>query len=155
MNTAPCLIRLYWRVTVEDILRADNYRLAWCDSRQSILQMDVLSAWTWDDAYSAIGKMNEVVATVSHDVYSILHFHNRHLTIPRSGLSIPNIKVLLSKDHPNERLIILVNSNPMIEMLMRTASKIYFLNTAFAKYRFVPSLDQAFEQINQYRTAEN
>lgn len=140
---------------MDEILREKNYVLGWNDAEHSILQLAVLSEWTWDEAYRAIGKMNEVVAATSYDIYTVFHFSNRHLTLPRSGLSIPNIRALISKDHPNEKLIFLVNSNPMIEMLMRTASKIYFLHTAFAKYRFVPSLDQALTEINQYRAAHH
>jgi hypothetical protein len=131
---------------MKEIARGDNFLLTWHDDERTILLFEVLGAWTWDEAYKGIGKINETIAAVDRDVYTIFSFANHAVTFPK-GSALPHIRYLLSQEYENERLVIFIGSHSFIQTFLAIVGKIYGLRQVVAKYHFVPSLNAALEVI--------
>jgi hypothetical protein len=134
---------------MEVIASKPLYQLSWQDAEHTVLILEIMAQWNWDDALEAIAIMNKMVSSVSHDVYSILHFKGKFI-LPEVRNFGP-LRPMIAMDHVNERVIVLVNANMFVVKLMAMVSKAYSLEAAFGKYRFTHTIDDALRMIDNIR----
>jgi hypothetical protein len=53
----------------------------------------------------------------------------------------------VTEEYAHERLVIFVGSNPIMELFLNTAGRVYGLRRILAKYSFVSTLEAALEKI--------
>lgn len=132
-----------------ELLRTETFVVRWYDSEKTILLLEILGRWNWDDAYRAINTLNQVVISVNHDVYTIIHFTKRGLMMPQS-YALPNLRKFMV-DAPNERMIILVNSEGLMKVLLEALHRTFDFSGVFHKFRYMGSLNQALETIARHK----
>jgi hypothetical protein len=93
---------------------------------------------------------NKLIATVSHDIYTIVNFTSRYCDIPR-GVATSNLIRLMQTVMPNEKLVIVIGLNPLISNLTEVARRIADDAEIWDRYRVADSLEDALAQIEAYR----
>jgi len=133
---------------------SEKYTCEWYNEEKTIVIVRSLdSNWTWEEATEAIEAQISLAETVEHPVHNIFYFEERP-NIQVSG-AIRHLEKLMNLRAKNEDLNIFVNINRMFSSLLNTVSKIYKLGNFLAKYRFVDTLEEALEEIEQYEAAKN
>lgn len=124
-----------------------NARLSWIDPEHSTALFEVWGYWSWDDALAAVKSLNTAQQVASKPYYTILHYKNNSLVIPSGRNIIQHLRELMLQDVPDDRLIIFVSISPQLTKMLSIVTRIYGLAHIFRKYRFVPTLDEAFALI--------
>jgi hypothetical protein len=133
-----------------ELLRADNFVVRWYDAEHTILVVDILERWTWDDAYEVINCLTAALEASERDVYTIFHFTRRGLMMPRS-YALPNIRKFLVES-PNEKLIIFINSGGLLKSLLEILHRTFDVKVIFNKFRFVASMEAALAAIAEHKS---
>lgn len=129
------------------IKTGETYQLSWVDDAQTILQLDIIDGWTWEDAYITAHAINAQISAVEHDVYTIYHFTEEMGIVPRQ-FAITHIKALLEADVPNEKLVIMIAADSLLARLIETLAGIYRdLAGNASKLRFLRTLEDAYRLI--------
>jgi hypothetical protein len=126
----------------------DNYTLRWYDEEQTIILIDIVKTWTWEDAYAAIKQQVAMTESVAHPVHAIFHFHNVPAVPRKFGLT--HIAKLMKTRAPNEELAVFVGTHALLQMLINALSNVYGMGEITAKYHFVATLDEALDIIARY-----
>jgi hypothetical protein len=124
-----------------------SYR--WYDDAQTILVCDVRDSWTWEEAYKIVDSQVAHLQSVNHPVHTIFWLHGIPV-IPADGMELPNLRKLMSRRQPNAQLTIFIGINRFGEMLAGMMNKVYGMQGQLAHYRFVSSIEQAFDEIALY-----
>lgn len=131
----------------------DTYQIFWHDASETILRCNVLTHWTWGDAYECLSSVNQQVAEkVSlHPVYVIISLADNAGLIPKGGSAITNIRNLLRDDPSHEELTIFVARGTMLSTMINIASRVYGLIASTSKIKFATSLEEAIELIQHHK----
>jgi hypothetical protein len=123
----------------------EKYQLSWLDDEKTLLHFEVYPGWTWDDAAHAMPAINQALATVEHDAYTLFHFHPGGSELPRKH-TLSNMKWILSKEMPNEKLIILINAQSFLGVTLNILTEVYkHLSINANKVRHAANLDEALQ----------
>jgi hypothetical protein len=135
---------------MSEILRGRNFLVRWHDPQQTVLVIEILDRWTWDDAYYAISQASETAAATSHEIYTIFWFKYEMRGFP-DGLVFPKLQELIGMGQPNERLVIFVTANTVLQTFLQITDRIYKLRDYLRKYRFVSTFEHALKIIEKDR----
>jgi len=136
--------------TLHKLLETKNYLIYWQDAERTMLVLDVRGQWDWGQAFAALAHFNQTLYDTPYPTYSLLKFREGTNIVP-SGLTLPNVRDLMAMHPPLEQLVILVNAGTFIQSMIQTASRTYGLRAIFGRYRFVNTLDEAFQLIQAHR----
>ncbi len=125
-----------------------NYTIRWYDEEQTIILIDIVKTWNWEDAYEGIRQQVAMTETVEHPVHGVFHFHDVP-TVPR-GFGLTHIARLMKMRAPNEALTIFVGTHTLLQMLINAITSVYGMADITTKYHFVATLDEAFAIIANY-----
>jgi hypothetical protein len=129
----------------------EKYTCEWYNEEKTIVLVRSIDPnWTWEDATNAVKEQVTLSETVAHPVHAIFHFEQRP-NVPVSG-AIQNLQKLMNYRAKNEDLGIFVNINQMLMTLLNTVGRIYKLREFVSKYRFVSTMEEAFEEIEKYES---
>jgi hypothetical protein len=129
-----------------------NYRVQWYDENRTIILCEITDLWSWNGLHTLALTANKLIATVSHDIYTIVNFTSRYCDIPR-GVATSNLIRLMQTVMPNEKLVIVIGLNPLISNLTEVARRIADDAEIWDRYRAANSLEDALAQIEAYRQA--
>ncbi|MDW8298477.1 MAG: hypothetical protein RML95_03980 [Anaerolineae bacterium] len=138
-------------VVYENIKR--KYRIGWYDPEQTIVVLQVLDRWTWDDAIHGVAHaLNPIItAKAPQPVYSIIvHEHYGHF-VPRGGNPLGVIRYLLQTDPPNDVLSLYVRQSDIIHSLLNVLLRVHKLTNRAFKYRHVETFEQALAAIAAHK----
>lgn len=135
---------------MSEILRGRNFVVRWHDPEHTTIVLEVLDRWTWDDAYYAIKYSSQIIAATPHEVYSIIWFK---FDMPRfpDGVVLPRLQELVLMGPSNERLVVFITNNTVLQTFLQLANRIYKLRDYLVKYRFVSTLEHALKIIEKHK----
>lgn len=135
-----------------------HLRIGWYDPEQTILVLQVLDRWTWEDAvHSIVDVLNPlIVAKAPQPVYTIITHDRVARFAPKGGNAIAALRRILQTDPPNEVLAVFVRQTDVIRSFMNAIVRVYRLANKDAKHRFVNSFEEALAEIaaHKARTAQ-
>jgi hypothetical protein len=121
----------------------------WIDNEKKIIRYDFPAQWTWGDLYKAMNQVNEMMATVPHNVYVVISFENSR-GIPSGALTQMRIGTL--KAAPNWGGGVFVGVNSLMTALLNTFT---LLNKKLGeRYAIAENTDKAMTIINKWRENE-
>jgi hypothetical protein len=135
---------------MDEILRAHNFVLRWHDSAHTIIVLEVLDHWTWENAYETISQMSQIVRSTPHQVYSVFWFKHEMPRLP-AGLVLRKLHGLVLMGNKNEPLVLFVTSNGVLQTFLQITGRIYKLRDFLNKYRFMPTFEQALSVIEKHK----
>ncbi|MBN8591510.1 MAG: hypothetical protein J0M33_07115 [Anaerolineae bacterium] len=138
---------------MEFLYETQTCRYSWYDDAHTIVLFEIIDKWTWQDAYEGVKRLNQTHFETPHDTYTIFHFHGKGIMLPKGASGIPTLKYLMTLNPPNEKLIVVVSQNAMIEMFLQSISKAYGLAKINMKYRYAKSMEAAVQLIQAYCAA--
>ncbi|MBC7869281.1 MAG: hypothetical protein H7Y09_00465 [Chitinophagaceae bacterium] len=119
----------------------------WHDENKQIVRIEYSEMWSLDELYKISLKSHQMVGEVSHQV-DILVDLRRSRVAPTQLLS--SARYVNSLVQPNQGLIVTVGAPTFLKALIRVAGRI--MPQVTAKLRYVNTLDEAFDTIQQYES---
>lgn len=130
-----------------------RYTIRWYDDAQTILYLEILQPWTWEDAHHAIGVVNDTVRQTPHDVYTVYHF-GPHVPMLPKGPAFANLRSLMSVDLPNEQMLVFIGGSMILKRFMDIVSKVYGIRQAVTKFHFVTRLEEALALVSAHKAQQ-
>jgi hypothetical protein len=126
-----------------------NHTCEWLDESKTILLITALPNGSWEAAYQAVEDQMKHIASVKHNVYTI--YDLTHASKLPQGVALPNLQRLMTKRQPNQALTIYVGVGYLVQKFMEMARSMFGLNSIFNSYRFVSSVDEALQVVNEHQ----
>ncbi len=121
----------------------------WTDSEKKIIRYDFSAQWTWDDLYSAMSQVNEMMATVPYNVYVMISFEYSK-GIPPGALT--QIRIGTLKAAPNWGGGVFIGVSSLMTALLNTFT---LLNKKLGeRYAIAKTNEEAMTIINKWRKNE-
>lgn len=130
-----------------------HLRIGWYDAEQTVLVLQVLDRWTWEDAVQSIVYVLNplIVAKAPQPVYTIITHEHFAKFAPRGGNAISALRQILQTDPPNEVLAIFVRQTEVIRSFMDVIVRIYRVASKEAKHRFVNTFEEALAEVAAHK----
>ncbi|MCU0480071.1 MAG: hypothetical protein MUE54_02535 [Anaerolineae bacterium] len=138
----------------EVITETDVIRVSWYNPEKTIAILEIKKQWNWEDAYPSVAKLNEIVMSQPHPVYTIYYYRMAKAPLFPKGVNLPNLRKLVEFDPPNEQLVIFVRSDRLLYNLIMILSKTYGLRHIFQKYRFLNTWSDALAEIQKHQASQ-
>lgn len=129
--------------------------LLWENEAKTIVRMEVVGQWTWDEMYSASQEGYAMLESVQHIVDPIIDFRSS-AAIPI--YSITHARHMIGKRHPRTGLTVMVSSSALIHNLWDIFRKVYALFVREEEFILVRTLEEAHTHLvrtQKNRTAES
>ncbi len=134
-----------------ELIHADEaFSISWYDSTHKIVLAHIHKRWNWTDADRLFSKMDEIFLGFTHDAYSIYAFDPGANIFPEGKSALQNMRKHLAIDPENLRLVVVVNSGMIVETILQVVFNAYRMLDTSSKFRFVRTLNQALQEIEQY-----
>ncbi|HUN05823.1 MAG TPA: hypothetical protein PLQ56_04460 [Aggregatilineales bacterium] len=138
---------------MEILFESPIYRICWHDDQRQILLLEIFQKWTWQDAYEGVTRSNNIAKAATHDICTILYFHDNVGMLPKGGSGIPTLRQLAADDPPREKLVVIINQNALLEIFLSTVGKAYRLGHMASKYRYAKTLDEALQMVKHFQAS--
>lgn len=138
---------------MEILYESPIYRICWHDDQRQILLLEIFQKWTWQDAYEGVTRSNNIAKAATHDICTILYFHDNVGMLPKGGSGIPTLRQLAADDPPREKLVVIINQNALLEIFLSTVGKAYRLGHMASKYRYAKTLDEALQMVKHFQAS--
>lgn len=121
----------------------------WTDTEKKIIRYDFPAQWTWDDLYSAMNQVNEMMASVPHNVYVVISFaHSKG--IPPGALT--HLRIGTLKAAPNWGGGVFIGVSSLLTALLNTFT---LLNKKLGeRYAIAKDNEDAMMIINKWRESQ-
>lgn len=120
--------------------------LLWENEAKTIVRMEVVGQWTWDEMYSASQEGYAMLESVQHIVDPIIDFRNS-AAIPI--YSITHARHMIGKRHPRTGLTVMVSSSALIYNLWDIFRRVYGLFIREEEFTLVRTLEEAHALLNR------
>ena len=123
--------------------------IIWDDSAKTRVLMEFETSWTWDDLENAIGKTDELIASVTHYVDVIIDLEGS--TLPKDFMNAA--KNLLANPTPrdNEGYRVVVGINNVMQKAYQAIHKAFGDKLAGREILFAQDLSQARSMLYSMR----
>lgn len=137
----------------ESFWESSNIRIGWYDPDQTILVLEVLDRWTWNDAVqSIVHVMNPaIVQKAPQPIYSIFVHDRLAKFAPQGGNALQAMRQILQTDPPNEALAIFVRQTDVIRSFVDVAIRVYRLANKEPKHRFTNTFEEALATVAAHK----
>ncbi len=135
------------------VSEAHNYRLGWYDLDRTILVLEILGAWTWQEALEVIlGKVRVCALERAPTPIYIVHlYHTRHF--PQERGAIQALRRMTAVEVPNEALIILIRQSSALATFLDIALRAFHTFNYLGKIRSAQNFEQALSLIQADKKA--
>jgi len=120
----------------------------WDDAEQTIIRLDYVGSWTWDECFEALHQANVLVAQVDYPVARIVDMSAGSLTPPNPMVQIPTLIRLID---PRMDIHVTVGANRMSHMISDLFFRFGSPIVQRERYHWAESLEQARFLIRLYR----
>ncbi len=121
----------------------------WIDAEKKIIRYDFPVQWTWDDLYTAVSQVNEMMASVPYNVYVVISFE-RSKGIPPGALT--HLRIGTLKAAPNWGGGVFIGVSSFLKALLNTFT---LINKKLGeRYAIAKNDQEAMTIINQWRANE-
>ncbi len=121
----------------------------WTDSEKKIIRYDFPAQWTWDDLYNAMNQVNEMMASVTHNVYVVISFQQSK-GIPPGALT--HLRIGTLKAAPNWGGGVFIGVSSLLKALLNTFT---LLNKKLGeRYAIAKDDEDAMAIINKWRDSQ-
>lgn len=125
--------------------------IEWDNEAKTIMRMEYVGRWTWEELYAATAKSHEMFDEITHKA-DFIHNWLQSGGVPSNA--IVHTKNLIEKRHPNVGVVVLVWNNSLIKATWTAFSKIY--PGIMKRYTFwmSPSVEEARDRLMQFHAEE-
>ncbi len=121
----------------------------WTDIEKKIIRYDFPAQWTWDDLYTAMNQVNNMMAEVPHNVYVVISFQQSK-GIPAGALT--HLRIGTLKAAPNWGGGVFIGVSSLLKALLNTFT---LVNKKLGeRYATAKDDEEAMLIINKWRTNE-
>jgi hypothetical protein len=113
----------------------------WENDAKTILRFTYEGRWSWEDFYAKIGEGNEMIATVSHPVVSLVDMR-KSSHIPPDAIEHIRRIIDISAQEQNTNVSVFVGAVLLQEMLIKTVNKSYPDVAANSMFRFTKTIEE-------------
>jgi hypothetical protein len=139
---------------MDTFFELENGHVTWYDAEQTIAYCHVFGKWNWDDGYSLVKNLNDMVATSPNDVYSIFHLDGPGDMVP-PAYAILNLRRMLSLPDPsNEKMTIIITKTAVLKTFLGLVQQLTSVKDKVSTYQYFPSLDGALHHISKVKMAD-
>ena len=117
----------------------------WDNPEKTIMRMSMIGRWTWDEAYEAQVKGDQMINEAAHPVGAIIDVRESS-GIPLSAMA--NARGMTQKQNSYTRVTVFLGANPFFLSLWNVFRKVYGALHKSQSYTFVTTLEDAHKFIN-------
>lgn len=120
----------------------------WFDTEQkNIIRYEFVGSWTWDDFYTAMNHVNELMATVDHTVYIIIDFRQGR-GVPGGALTHMRSNTLRAADNWGGGVFVGING--FLKAIVNTFVQVY--PRLGNRYQTAESIEEAVMVIDVWQS---
>lgn len=112
----------------------------WDDEARTIVRMNMIGSWTWEEAYAGADNGYAILDSVPYEVGVIIDFSQGAGLPPNAILNARN---MIHRRHPRTGLTVFVGTNSMFTALWNIFSRVYTLLARKQNSVFASSVDEA------------
>ena len=120
----------------------------WDDAEQTIIRVDYVGLWTWDECFEALSQANVLSAAVDYPVARIVNTSGGSTTPPNPMAQIPTLVKLVD---PRMDIHVSVGANRLGHMMSDLFFRLGSPTVQRERYHWAESLEQARFLIRLYR----
>lgn len=117
-----------------------NITVTW--NTPSVILLQFMPGWTWNDLYAAIKQADTLIASVEHTVHLIIDI-TRAGRIPGDFLRVAGDVFANGAARPNEGRRVVVGAGALIRAGYSTLARVYGGDLRDRPFHFTSSLDEA------------
>lgn len=121
----------------------------WLDADKQVIYYDFPPQWTWDDLYSAMSQVKDMMATVPYNVYVVINYE-KSTGIPPGALT--QLRVGTLKASPNWGGGVFIGVSALVKTLLKTFTTIN--KKLGERYAIANDREAALEIIRKWRENE-
>lgn len=124
----------------------------WGNPESTIIHMDFVAGWSYDEVLAAMSDMADMLDTVQHPVLVIGDLRTSRFA---PNLSVSTYKRIAETDflsHPNLAMFCLLGTQIYVSMLLETFGKLF--PKAYRKFRMVESVEEALQYLHPSRASK-
>jgi hypothetical protein len=123
----------------------------WDNPEQTVIRMDFVGRWTWDEFFAANSQLMRLFASVPHIVDILVDNTQNQLLLPEGTMA--RARKVFGDAPPNRGFMVIVGANALVRMFFPLYQKIYGEQTGMPEIIFMAALDEARAYIYQRRCA--
>ncbi|MBZ0280211.1 MAG: hypothetical protein K8L97_05690 [Anaerolineae bacterium] len=117
-----------------------SIKLLWENEAKTIIRMEVIGQWTWEEMYAASQEGYTMLESVDHVVDPIIDFRSS-AAIPI--YSITHARHMIGRRHPRTGLTVMVGTSALLHNLWDIFRKVYALFVREEEFTLVRTLEEA------------
>lgn len=121
----------------------------WLDADKKIIYYDFPAQWTWDDLYSAMTQVKDMMATVPYNVYVVIDYEKSQ-GMPPGALT--QLRVGTMKASPNWGGGVFIGVSALVKTLLNTFTTIN--KRLGERYSIAKDREEALAIIDKWRENE-
>ncbi len=121
-------------------------RLLWENESRTIIRMEVVGRWTWNEMFQASQQGYAMLETVDHIVDPIIDFRQSE-GLP--DFAISNSSRMIGKRHPRTGVTMIVTTHPLFLGMWNAFRRVYVIFAKQEEFRLVKTLDEALSVLKQ------
>jgi hypothetical protein len=120
----------------------------WDDAEQTIIRLDYVGSWTWEECFEALSQAKALSASVDRPVARIIDTSKGSLTPPNPLAQLPTLVKLVD---PHMDFHVSVGANRLSHMMSDLFFRLGGTNVQRDLYHWAESVEQARFMIRLYR----
>jgi hypothetical protein len=125
--------------------------IEWDNEAKTIIRMEYVGRWTWDELYAATAKSRVMLDEISHKA-DFIHDWLHSEGVPSNVLV--HARNLIEKRHPHVGIVVLVWSNPLIKATWAAINKVYAGLMKRYIFWLASSIEEARDRLMQFHAEE-
>ena len=120
----------------------------WDDAERTIIRVEYVGSWTWEECFEALSQANGLSASVDHPVARIVDTSEGSMTPPNAMAQIPTLVKLVD---PRMDMHVSVGANRLGHMMSDLFFRLGSPTVQRERYHWAESVEQARFLIRLYR----
>ena len=127
--------------------------IEWDNEAKTIIRMELVGNWTWDEAYRGAQQGYAMLETVDHEVGVLMDLRNSK-AIPSNAIT--HARIMIKQRHPRTGLTVFVGTTTFFTALWNVFSRLYTLLARQQNSVFAPTMEDARRMLSaKYGVSED